>query len=84
MFLIIRTMRVKFIVLNLYCLLKINLFLVHQLIKPTSKGRQEELRFTFDVSMCVRIFYELHKLGNIEISHTMPPLDEIKRHAYCK
>jgi hypothetical protein len=26
----------------------------------------------------------LLKLGNIKISHTMPPLDEIKRRAYCK
>jgi hypothetical protein len=42
------------------------------------------LKFTFDVSKCDRIFDELLKLGNIKISHTMPPLDEIKRHAYCK
>jgi hypothetical protein len=31
-----------------------------------------------------RIFDELLKLGNIKISHPMPPLDEIKRRAYCK
>jgi hypothetical protein len=42
------------------------------------------LKFTFDVSKCDRIFDELLKLGNIKISHTMPPIDEIKRHAYCK
>jgi hypothetical protein len=53
-------------------------------LKPASKVRQEELRFTFDVSKCDRIFDELLKLGNINISHTMPPLDEIKRRAYCK
>jgi hypothetical protein len=53
-------------------------------LKPASKGRQEELRFTFDVSKCDRIFDELLKLRNIKISHTMPPLDEIKRRAYCK
>jgi hypothetical protein len=47
-------------------------------LKPASKGWQKELRFTFDVSKCDRIFDELHKLGNIKISHTMPPLDEIK------
>jgi hypothetical protein len=52
-------------------------------LKPATKGRQE-LNFTFDVSKCDRIFDELLKLGNIKISHTMPPLDEIKRHAYCK
>jgi hypothetical protein len=42
------------------------------------------LKFTFDVSKCDRIFDELLKVGNIKISHTMPPLDEIKRRAYCK
>jgi hypothetical protein len=34
-------------------------------LKPASKGRQEELKFTFDVSKCDRIFDELLKLGNI-------------------
>jgi hypothetical protein len=53
-------------------------------LKPASKCWQEKLRFTFDVSKCDRIFDELLKPGNIKISHTMPPLDEIKRHAYCK
>jgi hypothetical protein len=53
-------------------------------LKPATKGRQEELKFTFDVAKCDRIFDELLKLGNIKISHTMPPLDEIKRCAYCK
>jgi hypothetical protein len=53
-------------------------------LKPATKGRQEELKFTFDVSKCDRFFDELLKLGNIKISHTMPPLDEIKRRAYCK
>jgi hypothetical protein len=53
-------------------------------LKPASKGRQEELNFTFDVSKCDCIFDELLKLGNIKISHTMPPFDDIKRHAYCK
>jgi hypothetical protein len=52
-------------------------------LKTASKGRQEELRFTFDVSKCDHIFDELPKLGNIKISHTIPPLDEIKRRAYC-
>jgi hypothetical protein len=47
-------------------------------LMPATKGRQEELKFTFDVSKCDRIFDELLKLGNIKISHTMPPLDEIK------
>jgi hypothetical protein len=42
------------------------------------------LKFTFDVSKCDHIFDELLKLGNIKISHTMPPLNEIKRRTYCK
>jgi hypothetical protein len=53
-------------------------------LKPATKGQQDELKFTFDVSKCDHIFDELLKIGNIKISHTMPPLDEIKRHAYCK
>jgi hypothetical protein len=53
-------------------------------LKPATKGRQEELKFTFDVSKCDRIFDGLLKLENIKISHTMPPLDEIKWRAYCK
>ena len=47
-------------------------------LKPASKGRQEELKFTFDVSKCDHIFDDLLKLGNIKMSHTIPPLDEIK------
>jgi hypothetical protein len=47
-------------------------------LKPASKGRREELRFTFDVSKCDHIFDEFLKLGNIKITHIMPPLDEIK------
>jgi hypothetical protein len=35
-------------------------------LKPVTKGRQEELKFTFDVSKCDRIFDELLKLGNIK------------------
>jgi hypothetical protein len=50
-------------------------------LKRATKGRQEELKFTFDVSKCDRISDELLNLGNIKISHTMPSLDEIKQHA---
>jgi hypothetical protein len=47
-------------------------------LKAATKGRQEEQKFTFDVSKCDRIFDELLKLGNIKISHTMPLHNEIK------
>jgi hypothetical protein len=53
-------------------------------LKPTSKGRQEEIKFTFDVFKCDRIFDELLKSRNIKLTHTIPPRDELKRCAYCK
>ena len=53
-------------------------------LKPIKKNRQEELKFTFDVSKCDRIFDELLKNGNIRLSHAIPSPDDLKRHAYCK
>ena len=53
-------------------------------LKPIQKNRQEEPKFTFDVSKCDRIFDELLKNGNIRLSHAIPSPDELKRHAYCK
>jgi len=52
-------------------------------LKPTHKNRQEE-KFIFDVSKCDRIFDELCKNGYMKMSHTIPPLEELKRRAYCK
>jgi hypothetical protein len=52
-------------------------------LKPTSKAQQEEIKFTFDVSKCDRIFDELLKSGNIKLTHPIPPLEELKRRAYC-
>jgi hypothetical protein len=54
------------------------------ILKPTSKGRQEEIKFTFDVSKFDHIFDELLKSGNIKLTHTFPPPEELKRRAYCK
>ena len=42
------------------------------------------MKFTFDVSKCDRIFDKLLNLGHIKLSHAILPLDESKRHAYCK
>jgi hypothetical protein len=53
-------------------------------LKPTQKSRKKEMKFTFDVSRCDRIFDELLRLGHIKISHVIPPLKELKRRAYCK
>jgi len=53
-------------------------------LKPTQKGPKEEMKFTFDVSKCDRIFDELLRLGHIKINHVIPPLEELKRRAYFK
>jgi hypothetical protein len=29
-------------------------------------------------------YYELLKNGNIKLTHYVPPMDELKRHVYCK
>ena len=52
-------------------------------LKPIHKNRQDE-KFTFDISKCERIFDELYRLGYIKMSHTVPPLEELKRQAYCR
>jgi hypothetical protein len=48
------------------------------------KNRQKEIKFTFDVAKCDKIFDELHKPSCIKMSHTIPPLDELKQKAYCR
>ena len=53
-------------------------------LKPIQKNRQDIIKFIFDVSKCDRIFDEFLRLGHIKLSHAIPPLDELKRRAYCK
>ena len=53
-------------------------------LKPIQKNRQDNIKFTFDVSKCDRIFDELNRLGCIKLSRTISPLEELKRRAYCK
>ena len=53
-------------------------------LKPISKNRHDEVKFTFDVSKCDRVFDELARLGKIKFSHTNPSMDELKWRAYCK
>jgi hypothetical protein len=48
------------------------------------KNRLEEVKFTFNVVKCDKIFDELLKNDNIKLTHTIPPTDELKRRAYCK
>ena len=53
-------------------------------LKLIQKNRQNEMKFTFDVSKCDRIFDELLKHENIHLSHAIPSAEELKRYAYCK
>ena len=53
-------------------------------LKPILKNWHDEVKYTFDVSKCDRIFDELAKLGKIKFSHTIPSVDELKRRAYSK
>jgi hypothetical protein len=53
-------------------------------LQSVQKNRQEEIKFTFNVAKCDRIFDELLKNGNIKLTHTIPPMEELKRRAYCK
>jgi len=70
-----------YMLLSLLGHLKPNRFLV-LLLSRFTKNQQDE-RFTFDVSKYERIFDELYRLGYIKMSHTLPPLEELKRRAYC-
>jgi hypothetical protein len=53
-------------------------------LNPVHKNRSEEIKFTFDVAKCDNFFDELHKVGCIKTSHAIPPLDKLKRKAYCR
>jgi len=53
-------------------------------LKPIRKNRDEEMKFTFDISKCDKIFDALLQDKMIRISHTLPPFEELKRRAYCK
>ena len=53
-------------------------------LKPIQKNRQDNIKYTFDVSKCDCIFDELNRLRCIKLSHAILPLEELKRHAYCK
>jgi hypothetical protein len=53
-------------------------------LQSVQKKRQEEVKFTFNVGKCDKIFDELLKNGSIKINHIVPSVDELKRHAYYK
>jgi hypothetical protein len=53
-------------------------------LQLVQKKRQEEVKFTFNVGKCDKIFDELLKNGNIKINDIVPSTDKLKRRAYCK
>jgi hypothetical protein len=55
-------------------------------LKLTSKSRQDEIRFTFDVTKCDRIFDDLVQEKQIKLpnNHVIPSPKQPKKHAYCK
>jgi hypothetical protein len=53
-------------------------------LQSIRKNRQVEVKFTFNVAKCDKIFDELLKNGNIKLNHNIPPMEELKRRAYCK
>jgi hypothetical protein len=55
-------------------------------LKPTSKSRQDEMRYTFNVAKCDRFFDYLMQEKQIILpgGHVIPLLEQLKKHAYCK
>jgi hypothetical protein len=55
-------------------------------LKPTSKSRQDEMNYTFDVAKCDIIFDYLLQEKQIKLSsnHVIPSLEQLKKYAYCK
>jgi hypothetical protein len=51
---------------------------------PLHSVQKEKVKFTFNVAKCDKIFDELLKNGNIKLSHTIPPIEGLKKRAYCK
>jgi hypothetical protein len=52
-------------------------------LKSIHRNQQDEIKFTFDVEKCNKIFDELLSIGKIRLSHAIPLIDNLKR-AYCK
>jgi hypothetical protein len=55
-------------------------------LKPASKSRQDEMRYTFNVAKCDRIFDYLLQAKQIKLpsAHVIPSLEQLKKHVYCK
>jgi hypothetical protein len=71
----------RYISPSLFGLLRPNFLLA----LPSSRFRRiDKERLCFNVAKCDQIFDELLKSDNINLSHTIPVIDELKSHAYCK
>jgi hypothetical protein len=46
--------------------------------------KKKKWSLLFNVAKCDKIFDELLKSDNVKLSHTIPPIDVIKKRAYCK
>jgi hypothetical protein len=53
-------------------------------LKSIHRNRRDEIKFIFDVSKCDKIFDELLSIGKIKLSHTIPPIEDLKKRDYCK
>ena len=53
-------------------------------LKPIRKNREDEMKCSFDVGKCDRIFDALLRDKVIRVNHVMPSPDELMRRAYCK
>jgi hypothetical protein len=53
-------------------------------LQPVKKKRQEDVKFTFNVGKCDKIFDEILENGNIKINHTIPSTDELRHLVYYK
>jgi hypothetical protein len=42
------------------------------------------MKFTLDVGKCDKIFVELLSIDKIKLPHAIPPIDDLKKRAYCK
>jgi hypothetical protein len=47
-------------------------------------AQKGKVKFTFNIAKCDKILDELLKHGNIKLSHTIPPVEELKGRVYCK
>jgi hypothetical protein len=51
---------------------------------PLHSAQKGKVKFTFNVAKCDKRFDELLKNGNIKLSHTIPPIEELKKCVYYK